>query len=75
MALPGDERLGAEIVVGVGWASAGYWVDRCGLRRERMAALKAGTDAVQHEVTVTTVFSAVTGRMLADRAATKVVRW
>ena len=39
-----------------------------------MAALKAGTDAVEHEVTVTKVFSAVTGRMLATALRTTVVR-
>jgi dihydrodipicolinate synthase/N-acetylneuraminate lyase len=34
---------------------------------QRMAGLKAGTIGVKHEVTVTSVFAAVTGRMLAQQ--------
>jgi len=34
----------------------------------RIAAIRAGSSSVAHEVTVTTVFTAVTGRMLAERS-------
>jgi 4-hydroxy-2-oxoglutarate aldolase len=36
----------------------------------RIGVVRAGTDAVRREVTVTTVFAAATGRMLAQREAT-----
>lgn len=68
-ALQGDERLGAEIVVELAGHPRVIGLIDTDCSRERMAILKAGTDGVRHEVTVTTVFSAVTGRMLAERAA------
>ena len=61
--------LTAEIVVELAGHPRIIGLIDAGCGKDRMAALKTGTDGVQHEVTVTTVFSAVTGRMLADRAA------
>ncbi len=62
--LPGDERLGAEIVVELAGHPRVIGLIDADCGRERMTVLKAGTDGVRHEVTVTTVFSAATGRML-----------
>jgi 4-hydroxy-2-oxoglutarate aldolase len=64
-----DERLGVEVVTALAEHPRIIGLIDADCRRERVGALKAGTDAVRHEVTVTTVFTAVTGRMQADNAA------
>ena len=67
--LRGEGKLAVEMVVELAGHSRiiGLIDSDCG--RARVAELKSGTDAARHEVTVTAVFAAVTGRMLVDHAA------
>ena len=64
-----EGKLTAEMVAELAGHSRiiGLIDSDCG--RARVAELKSATDAARHEVTVTAVFTAVTGRMLVDHAA------
>jgi 4-hydroxy-2-oxoglutarate aldolase len=66
---PGDEKLAAELVEELAGHPRIIGLIDADCGRERVGALKARTAAVKHDVPVTTVFAAVTGRMLADSVA------
>jgi dihydrodipicolinate synthase/N-acetylneuraminate lyase len=67
--LRGEGRHATEIVVELAGHRRIIGLIDVDCGRERVTALKAGTDKVSHEVTVTTVFSAVTDRMLRDHGS------
>jgi dihydrodipicolinate synthase/N-acetylneuraminate lyase len=65
----GNGKLAVEVVVELAGHPRIIGLIDADCGRARVAELKAGTEGIRHEVAVTTVFAAVTGRMLADHAA------